>query len=64
MAIGTWTLNLGLGYTFHFAGGAMLDPSLYITNLLDHSHLIKGAYFSGASWEERRNVILKLAFHI
>ena len=60
----SWILNLGLGYTFHFDGGATLDPSLYITNVLDHNHLIKGAYFSGASWEERRNVIVRLAVHI
>jgi outer membrane receptor protein involved in Fe transport len=60
----SWILNLGLGYTFHMAGGATFDPSLYITNLLDHDHLIKGAYFSGSSWEERRNVILRLAVHI
>jgi hypothetical protein len=60
----SWILNLGLGYTFHIAGGATFDPSLYITNLLDHEHLIKGAYFSGASWEERRNVIVRFAIHI
>ncbi len=60
----SWILNLGFGYTFHFDGGVTLDPSLYITNLLDHDHLIKGAYFSGASWEERRNVILKISVHV
>ena len=60
----SWILNLGFGYTFHFAGGMTLDPSLFITNLLDHDHLIKGAYFSGASWEERRNVVLKLSVHV
>jgi hypothetical protein len=46
------------------AGGASFEPSLYVTNLLDNAHLIKGGYFSGASWEERRNVILRLAVHI
>ena len=60
----SWILNLGTGYTFHMAGGATFDPSLYVTNLLDHEHLIKGAYFSGASWEEPRNVVLRLAVHI
>jgi hypothetical protein len=60
----SWVFNLALGHTYHMNGGATLEPSLYITNLLDHEHLIKGAYFSGASWEERRNVILKLSFHV
>jgi outer membrane receptor protein involved in Fe transport len=60
----SWILNLGVGHTLHLTGGSTFEPSLFITNLLDHEHLIKGAYFSGASWEERRNVILKLAFHV
>jgi hypothetical protein len=60
----SWILNVGGGYTFHLQGGASLQPSIYITNLLDHDHLIKGAYFSAASYEERRNVVLKVAVHI
>ena len=59
----SWVLNLSAGYTFAFRGGASLEPSIYVINLLDNDHLIKGAYFSGASWEERRNVVLKLSFH-
>ena len=60
----SWILNLGAGYIVHMTGGTTFEPSLYVTNLLDHEHLIKGAYFSGASWEEPRNVILRLAVHI
>ena len=60
----SWILNLGYGYTFHLAGGATLQPSLYMTNLLNHEHLIKGAYFSAASWEEPRNVVFKVSVHI
>jgi hypothetical protein len=60
----SWILNFAFGYTIHLAGGATLQPSLYVTNLLDHEHLIKGAYFSGASWEEPRNVVFKIAYHI
>jgi len=60
----SWILNLSGGYTFHLTGGASLEPSLFVTNLLDHDHLIKGAYFSAASWEERRNVIFKLSVHV
>ena len=60
----SWILNLGAGHTMHMSGGMTFEPSLYITNLLDHEHLIKGAYFSAASWEEPRNVILRLSVHI
>lgn len=58
-----WVLNAALGYKFAL-GSTTLEPSLYITNLLDHRNLLKGAFFSGASWEEPRNVVLKLALHI
>ena len=60
----SWILNFGYGYTFHLDGGATVQPSLYVTNLLSHEHLIKGAYFSAASWEEPRNVVFKVSFHI
>lgn len=60
----SWIFNASVGYTFNLEGGISLEPSLYVTNLLDHAHLIKGAYFSGASWEERRNVVFKLACHV
>ncbi|MGA2668702.1 MAG: hypothetical protein ABSF32_07260 [Ignavibacteria bacterium] len=56
--------NLGAGYTFHLKGAMTAEPSIYITNILDNSYLLKGAYFSAASYGERRNVILKLALHI
>ena len=57
-------LNVGGGYIIHLAGGATLEPSLYITNLLDDQYLLKGAYFSAAYYGERRNVVLNLAYHI
>jgi hypothetical protein len=60
----SWIFNLAFGYTFRITEGATLIPSLYVTNLLDNEHLIKGAYFSGASWEEPRNVVLKISYHI
>ncbi len=59
-----FTINLGGGYTFHLGGEKTLEPSLYINNILDRSYIIKGAYFSGASWGEPRNVSLKLSLHI
>jgi hypothetical protein len=59
-----WILDLAAGYTFDLGETQRLEPSIYITNLLDHSHLIKGAFFSGASFEERRNVVLKLSYRM
>ena len=60
----SWIFNLGGGYTFHLAGGATISPSLYVGNILDNEHLLKGAYFSSAYWEEPRNIILKVAVHL
>jgi TonB dependent receptor len=59
-----WIFNFSAGHTFHLEGGSTFEPSIYITNLLDHIHLIKGAYTTGASWEEPRNVVLKIAVHV
>ncbi|HMD13994.1 MAG TPA: hypothetical protein VKI62_05170, partial [Bacteroidota bacterium] len=59
-----WILNCSAGHTFHLAGGDTFEPSIYVTNVLDHIHLVKGAYTTGASWEEPRNVVFKISFHI
>src|ERR1700722_18685999 len=40
--------NLSLGYTA-YAGRTYLRPEIFITNLFDHTYLLKGAFFSGAS---------------
>jgi hypothetical protein len=58
------TLNLAFGYTIRLEGSATLEPSLYVTNIFDSDYLLKGAYFSGAAYGERRNVVLKLALHL
>ncbi len=60
----SWIFNLSGGYIFSLGDGHSLEPSLYITNIFDHSHLIKGAFFSGASFEERRNVTFKLRYEL
>ena len=60
----SWIINVSGGYTFPLGDGSTLEPSLYVTNILDHIHLIKGAYFSGASWEEPRNVVFKISYHL
>lgn len=56
--------NIGGGYTFNLKKKATLEPSIFISNILDNSYILKGAYFSSASYGERRNVTLKLALHI
>jgi len=59
----SWIFNLSGGYTFNFGYGSSFEPSIAITNLLDHEHLIKGAFFSGASFEERRKVVFKIDYN-
>ncbi len=56
--------NIGAGYTFYLYKSSAIEPSIYISNLFDNSYLLKGAYFSAASYGERRNVVLKFALHI
>jgi outer membrane receptor protein involved in Fe transport len=60
----SWILNMGGGYTIPLSQGHSIEPSLFVTNVLDHAHLLKGAFFSGAAFEERRNVVFKLSYHI
>jgi len=60
----SWIFNIGGGYTIPLGKGHSIEPSLFVTNVLDHAHLIKGAFFSGAAFEERRNVLLKIAYHL
>ncbi len=56
--------NIGAGYTFRLYKTSTIEPSIYVTNLFDNDYLLKGAYFSGAAYGERRNVVLKVALHI
>lgn len=60
----SWIFNLSAGYTFHLTGGATIAPSLFVGNVLDNEHLLKGVYASAASWEEPRNVILRVDVHL
>ncbi len=60
----SWLINLSGGYTFYLSDGTTLEPSIYITNLLDHVHILKGAYTTGASWEEPRSVVFKISLSI
>jgi hypothetical protein len=55
--------DLSFGHTFDIAEST-IEPSVYITNIFDNDYLLKGAYFSAASFGERRNVVFKLAYHL
>ncbi len=59
-----WIFNFSAGYSFSLGRGHTIEPSLYITNVFDHAHLIKGAFFGSTSYEERRNIIFKLSYHL
>jgi hypothetical protein len=56
-------INVSGGYTFNIGNGQSFEPSVFINNVFDHEHLIKGAFFSGASYEERRNIMMKISYH-
>lgn len=60
----SFIFNISAGYKFNLGSGQTLEPSVYITNIFDHQHLIKGAFFSGASYEEPRNVVFKISYHL
>ncbi len=59
-----WIFNLSGGYTIILANGASIEPSLAVTNLLDHAHLLKGAFFSSASFEPRRDITFKIKYKL
>jgi outer membrane receptor protein involved in Fe transport len=60
----SWIFNVSGGYTFNLGKEQTIEPSIFINNIFDHEHLIKGAFFSGASFEERRNLMVKVTYHI
>ncbi|MEI8135003.1 MAG: carboxypeptidase-like regulatory domain-containing protein [bacterium] len=59
-----WIINFSAGHTFTLSGGTTIAPSFYINNIFNHNHLLKGAFFSGASWEEPRNIVFMLTVHV
>ncbi len=52
--------NASLGYTF-IQGGTVIRPELYVTNLFDRNHVLKGAFFSGASYGRPREFQLRVS---
>jgi Carboxypeptidase regulatory-like domain len=52
--------SVSLGYTF-VSGSTILRPELYIDNLFDAQYILKGAFFSGASYGRPRTLQLRLS---
>ncbi len=59
----SWIVNASLGYTF-LLKGSELELSLFMNNIFDNIHLIKGSFFSGAAWEEPRSLMVKAEVHL
>ncbi len=58
-----WILDLGGGYTIPFGGTTSIELSAFLDNLFDNVHLLKGSFFSAASYEKPRTLTVKLALH-
>ncbi len=55
--------SVSLGYTF-VTGSTILRPELYVDNLFDAQYILKGAFFSGASYGRPRSLQLRLSVGI
>ena len=51
--------NVSAGYTF-VTGQTIVRPELYVDNLFDHHYVLKGAFFSGASYGRPRSIQLRV----
>ncbi len=49
-----------LGKTLHL-GSFDIRPELFVNNILNHQYLLKGSFFSGASWGTPRSYMLKVS---
>jgi len=55
----SFILNASAGYAFA-VGGAVLRPQIYVENAFDKQYLLKGAFFSGASFGRPRSIQLRM----
>ena len=56
----SFILNGSAGYSVSL-GRAVLRPQIYVDNIFNHKYLLKGAFFSGASYGRPRSVQVRLA---
>src|SRR5882724_4614561 len=54
----SFILDASAGYLVS-VGGVLVRPEVYVTNLLDHAYLLKGAFFSGAAVGRPRAVLVR-----
>ncbi len=52
--------NVSLGYTF-VNGNAVIRPEVYVTNVFDRRYVLKGAFFSGASYGRPRAIEFRVS---
>src|SRR6266403_1511776 len=55
----SFILNASAGYAFAF-GGVVVRPQIYVENVFDKQYLLKGAFFSGASFGRPRSIQLRM----
>jgi outer membrane receptor protein involved in Fe transport len=59
----SFILNGSAGYSLSL-GHAVLRPQLYVDNIFNRKYLLKGAFFSGASYGRPRSVQVRMAIGI
>ena len=59
----SFILDASAGYLVS-VGGVLVRPEVYVTNLLDHAYLLKGAFFSGAAVGRPRSVLVRMNFGV
>ena len=55
--------SVSVGYTF-VTGSTILRPELYVDNLFNDQYILKGAFFSGASYGRPRSIQLRVSVGI
>ena len=55
----SFIVNVSAGYAFAL-GQIVVRPQVYVENAFDHQYLLKGAFFSGASFGRPRSVQLRV----
>jgi hypothetical protein len=56
-------LDGSLGKTFRL-GTIEIKPELFVNNILNHEYLLKGTFFSGASWGTPRSFLFKISVNV
>jgi hypothetical protein len=60
----SFIVDVSAGYLVKLGAGVLLRPEVYVSNLFDHSYLLKGAFFSGAAVGRPRAFLVRLNFGV